>query len=143
MALVKLSGKPGAECEHLISVSSAAPYIPPDPLKEESLMTMQEKGLISSTRMTECAEHDNSASVEGICPMFPIFYEEHIQPDLFTFPFIQAGRKDGASLGGQECRLSNFWGTGIAFVKAQRSSIDVSISIWQCGGSTKKEKICN
>lgn len=137
MALVKLSGKPGMECEHLISVSSAAPYIPPDPLKEESLMTMQEKGLISSTRMTECIENDNSASVEGIWPMFPIFYEEHIQPDLFTFPFIQVGRKDGV------CRLINCWGTGIAFVKAQRSSIDVSISIWQCGGSTKKENICN
>jgi len=29
--------------------------------------------------------------------------------------------------------------TGIAFVKAQRNRIDVSISIWQCGGSSKKD----
>ncbi len=36
LSLDKLSGKPGAECEHLFKVSSAPPYIPPEPLKEES-----------------------------------------------------------------------------------------------------------
>ncbi len=64
-----------------------------------------------------------------------------IQEDLFIFQFIQEGRKYGASLDGQECHLTDCWGTGIAFVKERRSSTDVFTSIWQCGGFTKKERI--
>ncbi|XP_056123315.1 uncharacterized protein LOC130101559 [Rhinichthys klamathensis goyatoka] len=126
MTLAKLSGKPGAECEHLIRVSSAPPYIPPEPVREETLKTMQEKGLMSTTRMTECTELNSLASSEGICSVFPIFFEKHGYSGRFVYFSIYSGKKERWCLFGRT-----------------RVSFDKLLGDWYClCKSTKKQYRC-
>ncbi|KAK9965935.1 hypothetical protein ABG768_018737 [Culter alburnus] len=126
MTLAKLGGKPGAECEHLLRVSSAPPYVPPEPLREESLKMMHEKGLISTQRMTECIENHNQASVEGICSVFPVFYEKHGYSGRFVYFSIYTGRMERWSL-----------------FRRTRVSFDKVVGHWYClCKSTKKQYRC-
>ncbi len=134
MTLAKLSGKPGAECEHLVKVSSAPPYIPPEPLKEESLNTMQEKGLISTNRMSECLKHSMAASEEGICSVYPIFHEKLEDSGRFVYFSIYSGRKERWCLFGRTRvsfdRLLGHWSCLCKGTKKQYRCLHIYMAMW-------------
>ncbi|XP_073668887.1 uncharacterized protein [Paramisgurnus dabryanus] len=87
------SGNPGLECIHLQRTNRAVCYSTPASLREDSLQSMVDNGLLSKTRQDECVQLRNQSIAGGVDCVFPIIWHEQTSVRFFYFS-VFTGVKD-------------------------------------------------
>ncbi|XP_073672001.1 uncharacterized protein [Paramisgurnus dabryanus] len=108
------SGNPGLECIHLQRTNRAVCYSAPASLREDSLQSMVDNGLLSKTRLDECVQLRNRSIAGGVDCVFPIIWHEQTSVSFFYFS-VFTGVKDSW------CQF-----------KRTRVSFDSHLGKWHC-----------